>query len=288
MVLANFWHYPKIYKAGISATSKRVLQAAIVLFGFQMNLSNVLTLGGQGLLLIGSSITVSLLIAYGIGKALRMQANEQLLIGVGTAICGGSAIAAVAPIVEASEREVATAISIIFLFNVLAVFVFPLVGYALSMSDLRFGMWCGSAINDTSSVVAAAYTFSDAAGNTATVVKLTRTLMIIPVSFFLALQQAKKQGGSGNFRMAKVFPWFVAAFFAACIIKSLEIIPAQLSKFWGGMGKFCIIMALAGIGLNVDLRELITRGKKPIILGFCCSVAVALVSICAQALLRIN
>lgn len=285
ILLANFWSYPQIYKAGISATSKRVLQSAIVLFGFQMNLGNVLVLGYQGLILICATIVTALLLAYVIGKALRVQTEEQVLIGIGTAICGGSAIAAVAPVIKAGEREVVTAISTIFFFNVLAVFIFPLVGHIFLMSDLRFGMWCGVAINDTSSVVAAAYSYSDVAGETATVVKLTRTLMIIPATFILAIRQVKKAGQAGSFRFSKVFPWFVAAFFAACVMNSINLIPAQVSIFWGSMGKYCIMVAMAAIGLNTNLRELIRHGKKPLFLGGCCSVAVALVSLLIQAML---
>jgi len=278
MLLANLWKYPHIFNAGISATSKRVLQTAIVLFGFQMNLSHLLAIGAQGLVLICVAISVSLLVAYFVGKAMRIGNNEQILVGIGTAICGGSAIAAIAPVIRAKESEVVTAISTIFLFNVLAVFLFPLIGHALTMSDLWFGMWCGSAINDTSSVVAAAYSYSDAAGNTATIVKLTRTLMIIPAAFILALWQAKKEGGRGGFKLGKIFPWFVAAFFLACIINSVSLVPSQMSTFWGGMGKFLIMMAMASIGLNTNLRELVSRGKKPLLLGACCAVAVALVT----------
>ena len=250
-----------------------------------MNLGHVLALGGQGLALIGAAITTSLLLSYGAGRAMRIRANEQILVGVGTAICGGSAIAAIAPVIKAEESEVATAISTIFLFNVMAVFIFPFFGHLLSMSDLRFGMWCGSAINDTSSVLAAAFSYSDAAGSTATVVKLTRTLMIIPMAFVLAFRQAKKEGGQAGFKLGKVFPWFVAGFLLACIINSTSLVPAAISSFWGNMGKFFIMMAMAAIGLNTNLRELLHRGKKTILLGACCSFAVAMVSLLVQFLL---
>ncbi|MCL2767142.1 MAG: YeiH family protein [Synergistaceae bacterium] len=285
ILLANIWQYPQMYKSGISATSKRVLQSAIVLFGFQMNLKYVLSLGGQGLVLICATIATSLLMANVIGKALRMHTNEQILIGIGTAICGGSAIAAIAPVIKASEREVATSISIIFLFNILAVFIFPFVARILSMSDLHFGIWCGAAINDTSSVVAAAYSYSNEAGNTATVVKLARTLMIMPAAFLLSILQAKKTGETGSFQISKVFPWFVVAFIVACIINSFNLIPEQISEIWGSMGKFCIMIAMAAIGLSTNPRELIRHGKKPILLGLSCSVAVALVSFIVQDLM---
>jgi uncharacterized integral membrane protein (TIGR00698 family) len=183
MMLANFWHYPPKFGPGIKNTSKRVLQAAIVLLGFQMNLGHVLGLSGRAFLLVITSIITAFLTAYIVGRLIGLGDNEKTLIGIGTAICGGSAVAAAAPVIDASEKEVARAISTIFLFNLIAVFIFPTVGHLMQMSDLRFGMWAGSAINDTSSVVAAGYSFSNAAGNTATVVKLTRTLMLIPVTF---------------------------------------------------------------------------------------------------------
>jgi len=288
MLLANFWHYPAGFRPGIKDTSKRVLQAAIVLFGFRMNLSHVLSLSGQAFLLVIASIATALLAACIVGRLMGLGDNEKVLIGVGTAICGGSAIAAAAPVIKASEKEVARAISTIFLFNVLAVFVFPLVGHLMQMSDLRFGMWAGSAINDTSSVVAAGYSYSDAAGSVATVVKLTRTLMIIPVTFILALRQSKKEHNpGGDFALGRSFPWFVAAFLLACVLNTSGIIPAEMAASWGDLGKFCIVIAMVAIGLSTNLKELVLHGKKPILLGFCCSSAVVLVSLILQKLLGI-
>ncbi|MGI6702902.1 MAG: YeiH family protein [Clostridia bacterium] len=288
MLLANFWHYPDGFRPGIKDTSKRVLQAAIVLFGFQMNLGHVLSLGSQAFLLVMASIITAFIAARIVGGLIGLGDNEKTLIGIGTAICGGSAIAAAAPVIDASEKEVARAISTIFLFNVLAVFVFPPVGHLMHMSDLSFGMWAGTAINDTSSVVAAGYSFSDMAGNTATVVKLTRTLMIIPATFMLALRQSKKERNlGGNFVSGKSFPWFVVAFLLACVLNTSGIVPAGMAAFWGTLGKFCIVIAMVAIGLSTNLKELILRGKKPIFLGLCCSLAVILVSLIMQKLLGI-
>ncbi len=181
-----------------------------------MNLSRVLEVGGQSLLLMLFTLSAAFLTAWLGSRLLRLEPVTSVLVGVGTAICGGSAIAAVAPVVRAKDEEVATAISTIFLFNVMAVFLFPAMGHAMGMSDLGFGMWAGTAINDTSSVVAAAYSYSDAAGGMATIVKLARTLMIIPVTFALALYTAGKERSEGsNFKMSRVFPWFVLGFAAA-------------------------------------------------------------------------
>jgi len=282
IVVGNIWHYPERLSAGITVTSKRVLQMAIVLFGFQMNLAGVLNLGSQGLLLIAATITIALILAWVVGNAMRIEKHEQTLIGVGSAICGASAIAAISPIIKAGERSVATAISTIFLFNIVAVFVYPIVGHIVGMSDLRFGLWCGAAINDTSSVVAAAFSYSNAAGAAATVVKLTRTLMIIPASLILAVMQTRKSGDKGGINLAKIFPWFVVGFFIACLVNTTGIIPAETSAYFGTMGKFLITMALAAIGLNTNARELIKNGKKPILLGGCIALTVALVSLLLQ------
>ena len=283
----SFIKYPETFGPGVSATSKYVLQTAIVLFGFQMDMKHISAIGARGITLILAVIVTAVLVALAVGKALGASRNERILVGVGTAICGGSAIAAATPVIKANDREVATSISIVFLFNVLAVFIFPLLGHLISMSDLRFGMWSGSAINDTSSVVAAAFSYSGEAGNAAVVVKLTRTLMIIPVTFILALFQAKKEGGAGKFQIMKVFPWFVAAFLVAGAINSLRFVPTEVSAFWGNMGRFCIMMAMAAVGLNTDIRKLLLQGYKPILLGFCCSLSVAVVSFFVLSILGV-
>lgn len=284
LIIANLVKLPVAFAPGIKDSSKRILQMAIVLFGFQMNLASVFELGGQALILIAATISVALLVAFFVGKALGFEGNERTLIGVGTAICGGSAIAAVSPIIQAKDEEVVRSISTIFLFNVIAAFAFPLVGHLLGMSDLRFGMWAGSAINDTSSVVAAGYAYSEAAGGIATIVKLTRTLMIVPVCLFFAVRQSRSNQGIGS-SLLKSFPWFVAAFLVACIINTTGIVPAEIAKFWATMGKYCIVIAMVAIGLSCNIRELVQNGSKPILLGLCCSVSVALVSLALQFVL---
>ena len=271
---------PKSLNKGISISGKKVLQMAIVLMGFQMNFRHVISLGTQALLLIFAAIVAAVLVAYFIGKAIGVSENDRTLIGVGTAICGGSAIAAVSPILKAEEEAVARSISVIFLFNVIAAFSFPAIGHLLGMTDLQFGMWAGAAINDTSSVVAASFTYSDAAGEIATVVKLTRTLMIIPFCLLISLQVSKRESKQGgNLSIAKTFPWFVLGFLIASAINTAAIVPSVATSFWGNLGRFFIIIAMVGIGLSCNLSALVKKGKKPILLGFCCSVTVAIVSL---------
>lgn len=286
MILA-FWKRPQIFDSGISYTSKKLLQYSIILLGFDMNLFNVFKTGKQTLILMAFTLTAAFLTAYFVGKLLKLGGNTKTLIGVGSSICGGSAIAATAPVIHASDEEVAHSISTIFLFNVIAAFLFPFLGHVLGMSDQSFGLWAGTAINDTSSVVAAGYTFSNAAGNLAVIVKLTRTLMIVPVTLVLAIYTSRKEKGkqAGSYNIAKIFPWFVLGFVAASVINTFIPFPAGMSTFLSQAGKFVIVMAMAAIGLNTNLVKLIKNGGKPILLGAICWVVLALTSLAVQHLI---
>lgn len=282
---------------GVKYTSKKLLQYSIILLGFGMNLFHVLKVGGQSLYIIGFTLSSSFLTAFFMGRILALDGKMTTLIGVGTSICGGSAIAATAPVIKAKDEDVAHAISTIFLFNIIAVFIFPAMGAFLGMSDQGFGMWAGTAINDTSSVVAAGTAWSNAAGNNdalsfATIVKLTRTLMIVPITLILAVYEAhkaKKQPaleGEEAFSIAKVFPWFVIGFVATAIINTFFPMPG-VSSIMVKVGKFLIVMAMTAIGLNTNLKKLVNNGVKPIFLGVCCWVAVASVSLLVQRVLHI-
>jgi len=286
MLLANFWRPAAVLKPGIQETSKRMLQSAVLLLGFGMDFGEALRLGSQTLALIVSVVVCVLLAAFLIGKWLKVPTDENILIGVGSAICGGSAIAAAAPVIKAPEKAVAGAISTIFLFNIVAVFLFPVIGNLTGMSEHFFGIWAGAAINDTSSVLAAADFYGGEAVEVAAVVKLTRALLIIPVVFGLAVIQSKKETGErSGFKLGKALPWFVVGFVAASVLNTAnvafgEIISLEITAFWGSvMSRFLIVMAMVGIGLSTNFKELIRHGKKPIILGFCCSVTVAVTAI---------
>lgn len=295
MLLALFKR-PARLDSGIKFTSKYILQYSIVLLGFEMNLFNVIKVGTQSLAVIIFTLSASFLTAFFAGKALKVDGNTTTLIGVGTSICGGSAIAATAPVIRAKDEDVAQAISTIFLFNIIAVFIFPALGRLIGMSDTGFGMWAGTAINDTSSVVAASAAWSNAAGNNtalafATIVKLTRTLMIIPITLVLAIYTMRKlkrtatgseSSPSGNFSIVRIFPWFVLGFLASAILNTFLPIPVTVASGLVQIGKFMIIMAMTAIGLNTNIRKLLTNGIKPICLGLCCWFAVAVVSLIVQ------
>jgi uncharacterized integral membrane protein (TIGR00698 family) len=283
-MLLAFWKRPESFNDGVRFTSKKLLQYSIILLGFSMNLFSVFKAGAQTLVLMAFTLTAAFLTAYLAGRWLKLKGNTKTLIGVGTAICGGSAIAATAPIIKADDEEVAHAISTIFLFNVLAAFLFPVLGHLFGMSDEHFGIWAGTAVNDTSSVVAAGYTFSAAAGDLAVIVKLTRTLMIVPVTLVLALWTARKNadGCKEKFCFRKVFPWFILGFLAASVVSTFVPLPKTVYTDLSQAGKFVIVMAMAAIGLNTNVVKLVKSGGKPILLGLICWVVLAAVSLAVQ------
>jgi uncharacterized integral membrane protein (TIGR00698 family) len=273
-------------KNGINFSSKTILQLSIILLGGTLSLMQILKTGLSSFFVMIFTISVAFITAFGFGKLLKVETNLKKLIGVGTAICGGSAIAAISPIIEAEEHEVAYSISTIFLFNVVAVLLFPALGHLLGLSDYGFGLFAGTAINDTSSVVAAGYTISNAAGDFATIVKLTRTTMIIPISLiFMAwvmLSKKKDAAGSVNYNIGKIFPWFILGFIAMAIVNSTGIINKECFFYIKESAKFMIVMALSAIGLKTDIRKMLQSGLKPLLLGLIVWFFVALTSLTVQ------
>lgn len=295
MVIALFWTPGATFKPGIGFTSKKILQAAVVLLGFGLNLNVVLQTGKQSLPIIVCTITTSLLIAFVLHKRLHIDSDTSTLIGVGSSICGGSAIAATASVIHAEDEKVAQSISVIFFFNVLAALLFPLLGQAIGFdttSGEAFGIFAGTAVNDTSSVTAAASTW-DSMWNLgsqtldkAVTVKLTRTLAIIPITLVLSLMQAKKEGKSqGDFRLKNALPMFILWFICASVITTLCTsfgVPAEVFQPLKDLSKFFIIMAMAAIGLNSNIVKLVKSGGKPLLLGACCWTGITVVSLLMQ------
>ena len=293
MVLTLILKKKESFRAGVSFTSKKILQTAVVLLGFGMNLTEVLAQGKQSLPIIAATISTSLLTAWLLYKILNVPENSAILIGVGSSICGGSAIAATAPVIDADDEEVAQAISVIFLFNILAAMFFPALGGALGLSNEGFSLFAGTAINDTSSVTAAASAWDGLHGsnalNNAAIVKMTRTLAIIPITLVLSAVHTHRSRGTGSstVKMRKIFPWFVLLFVLASVVTTLFSLPAAVTSPLKGLSKFFIIMAMAAIGFNTNIVKLIKTGGKPILLGFCCWVAISVVSLLMQRVLGI-
>jgi len=295
MVLARFLPAREQFKKGISFTSKKVLQYAVVLLGFGLNLGVVLETGKQSLPIICSTIAVSLLMGWFLRKVLHVPKKIATLIGVGSSICGGSAVAATAPVIDADDEEVAQAISVIFLFNVIAALIFPSLGGLIGFdttSGESFGIFAGTAVNDTSSVTATASTWDSLYGlgsqtlDKAVTVKLTRTLAIIPITLVLALVRAKREKAASNtFSFKRAFPmfilWFVIASLITTICTALGMDAAVFSPL-KTLSKFFIVMAMTAIGLNTDVVKLVKNGGKPIALGFGCWVSIIAVSLLMQ------
>ncbi len=287
-------------QTGITYTSKKILQYAVILLGFGLNLSEILKVGATSLPIIISTISTSLIIAFLLHKIMKMPSNISTLIGVGSSICGGSAIAATAPVIDADDEEIAQSISVIFLFNVIAALIFPTLGEIIGLSNDGFGLFAGTAINDTSSVTAAATAWDGmhAGANTldtATIVKLTRTLAIIPITLVIALirtSRLKKEGSNGenNFDIKKVFPTFILFFVLASVITTVSVslgVNAVTFAPFKHLSKFFIVAAMAAIGLNTNIIKLIKTGGKPIVMGMCCWVSITVVSLTMQKILGI-
>ena len=300
MIVTLFYRNKAGTQAGIVYTSKKILQYAVILLGFGLNLSEIAKVGATSLPIIISTISTSLIVSFALYKLLNMPANISTLIGVGSSICGGSAIAATAPVIGADDEEIAQSISVIFLFNILAALIFPTLGGALGLSNEGFGLFAGTAVNDTSSVTAAASAWDGMhpGANTldqATIVKLTRTLAIIPITLVLAIwrtAKVKRAGGAqeNGFSLKKVFPFFIIFFVLASVITTAATsagVPASVFHPFKELSKFFIIMAMAAIGLNTDLVKLIRTGGKPILMGLCCWLAIAAVSLGMQHVLGI-
>jgi uncharacterized integral membrane protein (TIGR00698 family) len=288
ILISNSVGKPKWAEGGIRFTSKKILQWAIIVLGGSLSLTQVWQTGMQSFSVMIFTLAFAFIAAYSFGKIMKVPFRLTSLIGVGTAICGGSAIAAVSPIIEAEETEVAYAISTIFFFNILAVLLFPPLGHLLGFSDSAFGLWAGTAINDTSSVVAAGYAFSDPAGDFATIVKLTRTTMIIPISLLFALimslkkKKASESGAPVSYRFKSIFPWFILGFLAMSLFNTLGLFNETMVSYLSLGGKFLIVMALSAVGLGADFRKMLKTGLRPLFLGLIVWFTVSVVSIAVQ------
>ena len=300
MILTNFIKNKDMYAAGVKFTSKKILQYAVILLGFGLNLSIIFETGKQSLPIIVSTISISLVIAYILQKVMKIPSKISILVGVGSSICGGSAIAATAPVIDADDNEVAQAISVIFFFNVIAAILFPHLGVLLgfnSFSGEPFGVFAGTAINDTSSVTAAASTWDSmyALGSStldkAVTVKLTRTLAIIPITLFLGFLRTRREKGNGKkIKWIEIFPMFIIYFVIASIITTVcesVGLPSTLFNPIKMLSKFFIVLAMGAIGLNTNIIKLIKTGGKPIFMGLCCWIGITGVSLLMQHVLGI-
>ena len=272
-------------------TSKKILKFAIILLGASLSIGTILHVGKLSLVVMVFTLLTCFGGGYIVGKLLGLNWKISNLISAGTGICGGSAIAAIAPVIDAEDSDIAYAMSATFLFDMAMILLFPIAGHMLGLNDTAYGLWAGTAVNDTSSVVAAGYAFSEAAGDFATMVKLTRTLSIIPtvlIFSFINLHTIRKNNLAVGKEAAKkvnvwtLFPWFIIGFIALAITNSLGVIPAALSSGAKELSKFLMITALAAIGLGTSFKEMKKSGINPMIHGFIISALVVIVAIVVE------
>lgn len=287
MILNHFFGTPLKFSKGLKFTSKRGLKFAIILLGASLNTTIVLQVGKMSLYVMFFTLLTCFGLGYFIGNALKINWKLSNLISAGTGICGGSAIAAIAPVIEADDIDIAYAMSATFLFDMAMIVLFPIMGKYLGLSDIAYGLWAGTAVNDTSSVVAAGYAFSEAAGDFATMVKLTRTLSIIPtvITFAFIHRYLKyKENKSQNVETKKVnfitlIPWFILGFLILTFINSLGYIPKDISILLKNISKFLMIAALSAIGMSTSFKDMKKSGIAPMIHGFIISALVVIVAI---------
>lgn len=283
MAVAALWQPDQEGRRIYRFASRVVLQAAVVLLGATFGLGDVIRVGRTSLPLMLGTLAAALVAAWGLGRALRVDGTMRALVGIGTAVCGASAIGAVSGIVAAAESEIAYAISTIFVFNVVAVVLYPSVGHLLGLSQHTFGLWSGTAINDTSSVVAAAYTYGHEAGAVAVVTKLARTTMIVPIAIGLAAVRSRGSGSGERRRPVwRLVPSFLVWFLLASTLHSIGVVPPHASRGIASTAVLLITVALAAIGLSTPISDLRRTGMRPLVLGAALWAVVGLTGLMLQ------
>ena len=284
-IINSFFH-PAWMKPALKFTSKRILKTAIVLLGASLSVNTIMSVGKMTFFVMIFTFAMCFGGGYFIRKLFGLNWKLSNLISAGTGICGGSAVAAIAPVIDADDKDIAFAMSSTFLFDMVMIALYPLMGKALGMSDIAYGIWAGTSVNDTASVVASGYAFSEAAGDFATMVKLTRTIAIIPTALVFAWigtrikQKELNASGEGKkVNLMKIIPWFIGGFLLLAIINSAGLIPSNVSAIMKGTSKFLMVTALAAIGLNTSLLDFKKAGLKPMFYGITIDTLVTLTAL---------
>ena len=284
-IIGTFFH-PAWIKPALKFTSKKILKLAIILLGASLSVNVIMSVGKMTFFVMIFTFAMCFGGGYFIRKLFKLNWKLSNLISAGTGICGGSAVAAIAPVIDAEDKDIAFAMSSTFLFDMVMVALYPIMGRLLGMSDIAYGIWAGTSVNDTASVVASGYAFSEAAGDFATMVKLTRTIAIIPtvlVFAFIGTRAKRKalQAASGGKKvnLLKVIPWFICGFLALAIINSIGWIPAAVSGTMKTASKFLMVTALAAIGLGTSLSDFKKAGLAPMFYGITIDTLVTLTAL---------
>ena len=284
-IINGFFH-PAWMKPALKFTSKRILKTAIILLGASLSVNTILSVGKMTFFVMIFTFAVCFGGGYFLRKLFGLNWKLSNLISAGTGICGGSAVAAIAPVIDADDKDIAFAMSSTFLFDMVMIALYPLMGKALGLSDIAYGIWAGTSVNDTASVVASGYAFSEAAGDFATMVKLTRTIAIIPTVLVFAYigtrikQKEMKSANNGQkVNLTKIVPWFIGGFLLLAILNSVGVIPAALSGVMKTASKFLMVSALAAIGLSTSITDFKKAGLAPMFYGITIDTLVTLTAL---------
>ena len=284
-IINSFFH-PVWIKPALKFTSKKILKTAIILLGASLSVSTIMSVGKMTFFVMIFTFAMCFGGGYLVRKIFGLNWKLSNLISAGTGICGGSAIAAIAPVIDADDKDIAFAMSSTFLFDMAMIALYPLMGKALGMSDIAYGIWAGTSVNDTASVVASGYAFSEAAGDFATMVKLTRTIAIIPtvlVFAWIGVRMKKKEmqtsGDGKKVNMMKIIPWFIGGFLLLAILNSIGLIPVVVSGVMKTTSKFLMVTALAAIGLSTSITDFKKAGLKPMFYGITIDTLVTLTAL---------
>ena len=284
-IINSFFH-PAWIKPALKFTSKKILKAAIVLLGASLSVSTILSVGKMTFFVMLFTFAMCFGAGFFIRKLFGLNWKLSNLISAGTGICGGSAVAAIAPVIDADDKDIAFAMSSTFLFDMVMIALYPLMGKALGMSDIAYGIWAGTSVNDTASVVASGYAFSEAAGDFATMVKLTRTIAIIPTVLVFAYigtrikqKEMKEASGGKKVNLMKIIPWFIGGFLLLAILNSVGFIPVAVSGAIKSTSKFLMVTALAAIGLSTSITDFKKAGLAPMFYGITIDTLVTLTAL---------
>ena len=284
-IINSFFH-PDWMKPSLKFTSKKILKVAIILLGASLSIDTIMSVGKMTFFVMIFTFAMCFGGGYFVRKLFGLNWKLSNLISAGTGICGGSAVAAIAPVIDADDKDVAFAMSSTFLFDMVMIALYPLMGKALGMSDIAYGIWAGTSVNDTASVVASGYAFSEIAGDFATMVKLTRTLAIIPtvlvfayISTRIKQKELKAANNGQKVSLAKIIPWFIGGFLLLAILNSVGCIPVAATGIIKGTSKFLMVSALAAIGLATSLTDFKKAGLKPMFYGITIDTLVTLTAL---------
>jgi uncharacterized integral membrane protein (TIGR00698 family) len=284
-IINSFFH-PAWIKPALKFSSKKILKLAIILLGASLSINTIMSVGKMTFFVMIFTFAMCFGGGYFVRKLFGLNWKLGNLISAGTGICGGSAVAAIAPVIDADDKDIAFALSSTFLFDMVMIALYPLMGRALGMTDIAYGIWAGTSVNDTASVVASGYAFSELAGDFATMVKLTRTIAIIPTVLVFAFvgtrikqKELQMAGGGQKVNLVKIIPWFIGGFLVMALLNSVGAIPTAAAGVIKSTSKFLMVTALAAIGLSTSITDFKKAGLRPMFYGVTIDTLVTLTAL---------